>query len=84
MLEPVGPGDLPRQAGDAVLLDRIYAAGACPTRQQAEDARARGEIDDDVAWLDDPAEGALVRRNAGAVAQVMAMFVDYPGHGAEN
>ena len=83
VLEPVGSGDLSRQAGDAALLDRVDTAGARTTCQQAEDARTGGQIDDDVAGLDDLADGALVRRNAGAVAQVVAMFVDYPGHEAE-
>ena len=83
VLEPVGSGDLSRQAGNAVLLDRVDTAGACTRCQQAEDARTRGQIDDHVAGLDDLADGALVRRNARVVAQVMAMLVDYPGHEAE-
>lgn len=80
--EPIGFGNLPCHPDDATLFNRVDARRTRTTRQQTEDPRPRGEIDDDITARYDLADGAIVGRQAMAIAEVASVFVDYPRHEA--
>ncbi len=59
----------------------VHARGARPAREEAEDARARAEIDDDVARSDRCRDGALEGGQAAGIAEILTVLVEDQRHG---
>src|SRR5262249_60986693 len=79
--ESVRARDVAGETDDAAVVYGVDAAGARPAGEQAENARARCEIEDDVARPDDFADGGVERADSDGIGEVLAVFVDDAGDG---
>src|SRR5262245_30908052 len=80
----VGARDVPREAGNPRLLDRVDARGAGPARKHPENSRAGREIADNRAGRNDFRQRPLISGHAMTISKIQPVLVDYPRHGEDD